>query len=47
MWSLRRRKQCSIAGARRVWRRLAATLVIAVATYVLLYAVTTWVGTLA
>jgi len=47
LWSLRRRHQCSVAGARRVWRRLAATLVIAAATYVLLYAVTTWLGTLA
>jgi len=47
LWSLRRRNHCSVAGVRRVWRRLAATLVVAVATYALLYAVTTWLGTLA
>lgn len=46
-WSLRRRNQCSIAGVRR-WRwRLLAVLGIAVATYLGLYAVTTWLGALA
>jgi hypothetical protein len=42
--SLRRRNQCSIAGIRRLRWRLATTLAIAVATYVVLYAVTTWLG---
>lgn len=45
--ALRRRNQCSIGGVRR-WRvRLAATLGIAVGTYVALYALTTWLGTFA
>ncbi|GAB2737210.1 hypothetical protein GCM10027174_07820 [Salinifilum aidingensis] len=45
--SLRRREQCSIAGVRR-WRwRLAGVLAVAAATYGALYAVTTWLGTLA
>lgn len=45
--SLRRRSQCSVAGIRR-WRwRLAAVLGIAVLTYVVLYALTTWLGTFA
>jgi hypothetical protein len=46
-WSLRRRNQCSLAGARRVWRRLALALTVALATYVALYALTTWLGTFA
>jgi hypothetical protein len=46
-WSLRRRDQCSLAGGRRVWRRLALALAIAVATYAGLYALTTWLGTFA
>lgn len=45
-WSLRRRNQCSIAGARRVWPQLLLTLVVAVVTYAALYALTTWLGTL-
>ncbi|GAA5125308.1 hypothetical protein [Haloechinothrix salitolerans] len=46
-WNLRRRDQCSIAGVKR-WRvRLVGVLVIAVATYALLYGVTTWLGTFA
>lgn len=45
--ALRRRDQCSIAGVRR-WRwRLLGVLTVAVATYVVLYAATTWLGTLA
>lgn len=47
VWSLTRRSQCSLAGARRVWPRLAAAVLIAVATYAALYAVTTWLGTFA
>lgn len=47
VWSLRRRNQCSLAGARRVWPRLAAAVLIAVATYASLYAVTTRLGTFA
>lgn len=46
-WSLRRRDQCSVAGVRR-WRwRLLAVLAVAAGTYVALYALTTWLGTLA
>jgi hypothetical protein len=45
-WALRRRDRCSVAGVRAVRWRLAATVGIAVATYVMLYAVTTWLGTL-
>ena len=45
--ALRRRNQCSVAGVRR-WRwRLLAVLGVAVGTYVALYALTTWLGTLA
>jgi hypothetical protein len=46
-WSLRRRQMCSLAGMRQVRWRLAAVLGVAVATYVALYAVTTWLGTFA
>lgn len=46
-WNLRRRNQCSVAGVKR-WRvRLVGMLAIAVATYALLYGVTTWLGTFA
>jgi hypothetical protein len=45
--SLRRRNQCSVAGVRQ-WRwRLLAVLGVAAGTYVALYAMTTWLGTLA
>jgi hypothetical protein len=44
-WSLRRRGQCSLTGARRVWPRLVGTLVVAVVTYAAMYALTTWLGT--
>lgn len=45
--ALRRRDQCSVAGVRR-WRwRLLAVLAVAVGTYVVLYALTTWLGTFA
>ncbi len=47
VWSLRRRNQCSLGGVRRNWSRLLLALGIAVATYALLYAVTTWLGTFA
>jgi hypothetical protein len=46
-WSLRRRNQCTLAGARTLWPRLLATLGIAVLTYAALYALTTWLGTFA
>ncbi|MFC7344764.1 hypothetical protein [Saccharopolyspora griseoalba] len=46
-WALRRRDQCSIAGVRRWKWRLAGVLGIAVATYLALFALTTWLGTLA
>lgn len=46
-WNLRRRNQCNLAGVRR-WRwRLAGVLAVAVGTYTVLYALTTWLGTLA
>jgi hypothetical protein len=46
-WSLKRRNQCTLAGARRVWPKLTMSLGIAVLTYALLYALTTWLGTFA
>ena len=46
-WSLRRRNQCSLAGVRSLRKSLFAVLGVAVGTYVVLYAVTTWLGTLA
>ncbi|WP_306371424.1 hypothetical protein [Nocardiopsis sp. CC223A] len=46
-WSLRRRGQCSVAGVRRVRWRILGVLAVAAATYGVLYAVTTWLGTLA
>jgi hypothetical protein len=46
-WSLRRRSMCSLDGVRTARRRIAAALGIAVATYGVLYAVTTWLGTFA
>jgi hypothetical protein len=45
--ALRRRNQCSIDGLRRSRWRLPGVLAIAVGTYVVLYAVTTWLGTIA
>ena len=47
VWSLRRRGQCSIAGARSAWPQLAVAGAVAVITYLALYALTTWLGTLA
>lgn len=46
-WSLRSRKQCSLAGVRSLRKRPLAVLAIAIGTYAVLYAVTTWLGTLA
>ena len=45
--AMRRRDQCSLAGARRLRWRLLATLGIAAGTYAALYALTTWLGTFA
>ncbi|QNE22875.1 hypothetical protein F1D05_10660 [Kribbella qitaiheensis] len=45
--ALRRRNQCSLAGAKTLRWRLPAVAVIAVATYVVLYSVTTSLGSLA
>lgn len=45
--ALRRRNQCNIGGVRANWRRLALALGVAVATYLVLYAATTWLGTFA
>ncbi|MCV6986929.1 hypothetical protein H7H78_16365 [Mycobacterium shinjukuense] len=44
---LRRRNQCSINAIRRLRWRLVTVLAIAVGTYGVLYAVTTWLGTFA
>jgi hypothetical protein len=44
--SLRRRNQCSINGVRSLRRRLPAVVGIAIGTYAVLYALTTWLGTL-
>ncbi len=44
--ALRRRKQCSIAGVRKLRWRLLAMVGVAVATYGILYGVTTWLGNL-
>jgi hypothetical protein len=43
--ALRRRDQCSLEAIRRLRWRLLTMLVIAAATYAVLYAVTTWLGT--
>jgi hypothetical protein len=47
VWSLRRRDQCSLGGVRKTWPRLVLALGVAVGTYALLYALTTWLGTFA
>lgn len=44
---LRRRDACDLRGVRVHWRTIAAAGGIAVGTYVALYALTTWLGTLA
>ncbi|MEO3784082.1 hypothetical protein ABGB12_12170 [Actinocorallia sp. B10E7] len=46
-WALRRRGLCSVGGVRRARWRLLAAAAVAVGTYAVLYAVTTWLGTLA
>lgn len=45
--TLRRRRMCTVAGVRQLRWRLLGVLGVAVATYVVLYAVTTWLGMLA
>lgn len=45
--ALRRRSRCSVSGVRELRWRLLGVLGVAVVTYVVLYAVTTWLGTLA
>ena len=47
VWALRRRNQCSVAGVRGVWPRLLLTFAVAATTYVALYALTSWLGSLA
>lgn len=47
VWGLRRRSQCTLGGARNAWPRLGLAVGIAVSTYAVLYAVTTWLGTFA
>ena len=46
-WSLRRRQMCTLQGLRDVRSRLLVIAVVAVGTYVGLYALTTWLGTFA
>lgn len=46
-WSLRRRQMCTLRGLRNVRSRLLLIVVVAVGTYVALYALTTWLGTFA
>lgn len=47
LWALRRRDQCTLGGIRRVWPRLVLALGTAVGTYLVLYGVTTYLGTFA
>lgn len=47
VWALRRRNQCTLEGFRKTRQRLALAACIAVATYLIMYAVTTWLGTFA
>lgn len=42
--SLRRRRQCTLAGVHAARRSLLVAVVVAGATYALLYGVTTWLG---
>ncbi|HEY4007615.1 MAG TPA: hypothetical protein VGM60_20870 [Pseudonocardia sp.] len=44
VWALRRRQSCSLGGVRAGWRRLLLLVVVAVVTYLVLYAVTTLAG---
>jgi len=46
-WSLRRRNQCSLRGARSQRTQILVALGVAVGTYAVLYALTTWLGTFA
>lgn len=47
VWSLRRRNQCTLGGVRNTWPRLLLALGITAGTYLVLYAITTWLGTFA
>jgi hypothetical protein len=47
VWALRRRNQCTVAGVRGVWPRLLLTFAVGTTTYLALYAMTTWLGSLA
>lgn len=46
-FALRRRDACDIDGVRRSWRSLVVIALVGVATYAVLYGVTTWLGTFA
>lgn len=46
-WALRRRNACNMHGLRRSWRNLVVLAAAGVMTYAGLYALTTWLGTLA
>jgi uncharacterized membrane protein len=45
--ALRRRQMCNVAGVKQLRWRLLGVLGVALVTYVVLYALTTWLGTLA
>lgn len=44
--AMRRRNQCHLTGVRRMWPKIVAAVAVALGTYVLLYALTTWLGAL-
>lgn len=46
-WALRRRNACNMPGLRRSWRSFLLVPVAGIVTYIVLYALTTWLGTLA
>lgn len=46
-WALRRRDACNLAVLRRSWRSFILVAVAGIVTYIALYALTTWLGTLA
>ncbi len=47
VWALRRRQACSLGGAKAARRNLLLVLLVGVATYGAIYALTTWAGQLA
>lgn len=47
VWTLKRRNQCNLHGVRSNRKKLTIAFGAAVATYLILYGVTTWLGTFA